>query len=296
MNYIIQIVDITKKDIEDQIRSLYKAAFGMKELPPEGHFFKNTNTNASNTSFFLAAIEDGVIIGCNGFIAVDFYINNKIYTCYQSCHTATHPQHQGKKVFANLINYAKEYLKSNGAGFIFGVPNDNSHPIFVKKLGFSEIPQLVLRIPNIPLLRNLWFNSKEVSRVTELMSQSLFVREDQVLAWKKQEQREPVEVVEVGESFAWGKLNKVRKFGITFNSFFIGGIYLKSPGDYEKLIRKIFSDYRISYVQIVTCESSSYNLLLKKWKKANMNGFIFFDLNIGAVRHINITSGILDVY
>ncbi len=296
MTYTIEVIDITKKNLEDEIRTLYKEAFNMKELPAEGHFFKNMNTKASSPSFFLAAIEDGVIIGCNGFIAIDFFIGDREYTCYQSCHTATHPKHQGRKVFANLINYAKEYLKAKGAGFIFGVPNDNSYPIFIKKLAFTETPQLVVRIPNIPIIKNLFFNRQSSSLVTQLAGKSLMVREEQVIALKQQENREPVEVIGINGSFGWGKIKRVKKFGINFTYFYIGGVYLKNPDDYKRIIKKIFSLFPVSYVQIVSSASNSSNLMLKKWKKAKMNGFIFFDLNAGVLQHINIMSGIVDVY
>src|SRR5215203_3685562 len=106
MTYTIEVIDITKKSVEDELRTLYKDAFDNPELLPPGYIYKNTMTNASNPSFFLAAIEDGKIIGCNGFIAIDFFVKDKVYTCYQSCWSATHPKHQGRKVFVNIINYA----------------------------------------------------------------------------------------------------------------------------------------------------------------------------------------------
>ncbi len=68
------------------------------------------------------------------------------------------------------------------------------------------------------------------------------------------------------------------------------------PGDYIKIIRKIFKTYPISYLQIVSAETNPTNMMIKGWKKAKMSGFIFFDLNAGSFEHMNLQWGIVDVY
>ena len=45
-------------------------------------------------------------------------------------------------------------LKEEGDSFIYGIPNDNSHPIFIKKLDFAEFPSMMKRIPNMPLFKH----------------------------------------------------------------------------------------------------------------------------------------------
>jgi hypothetical protein len=295
MTYTIEVLDITNRSVEDELRMLLKEAFDMPELPPPGYIYQNTMTKASNPSIFLAAVEDGKIIGCNCFIAIDFFTKETTYTCYQSCWSATHPKHQGKKVFVNTINYAKEYLKAKGGGFIFGMPNDKSYPIFLKKLGFSERPALITRIPNIPIVKSLFFKNSSLA-IKQVEADTLLVTEMQVIALKQQENREPIEVVSVNESYAWGKIKNVKKFGINIRYFYLGGIFLKKPTDYKKLVDKIFSQHRVLVIQIVSDESNSWNGMVKHWKKASMNGFIYFDLNGVLKTHVNIMNGIIDVF
>ena len=295
MTYTIELIDITKRSVEDELRSLFKVAFDMPDLLPPGYIYKNTMTNASNPSFFLAAIEDGKIIGTNCFLAIDFFIKDKVQTCYQSCWSATHPMHQVRKVFVNIINYAKEYLKAQGAGFLFGLPNDKSHPIFVKKLGFIEKTAMIVRIPNIPIVKSFFFKNSS-SKIKRLEDDTLLVMEEQVIALKQQENRGHVEVVRVNESYCWGKLKSVKKFGIDVKYFYLGGVFLKDTNDFKRLIIKVFSQYRVFVVQIVSEESNTWNGMLKKWRKASMNGFIYFDLNNGLKPHINIMFGIIDVF
>ena len=295
MTYTIEVLDITNKSVEDELRILFKDAFEMPELPPPGYIYQNTMTKASNPSIFMAAMEEGKIIGCNCFIAIDFFIEEAIYTCYQSCWSATHPKHQGKKVFVSIINYAKEYLKAKGAGFIFGMPNNKSHPIFVKKLGFSERPAMMVRIPNIPIVKSFFFKNSSLA-IKQVQTDTLLAKEMQIVALKQQENREPVEVISINESYGWGKLKTVKKFGINIRYFYLGGVFLKDPTDYKKLIDKIFSQHRVLLIQIVSEESNSWNGMLKHWRKAAMNGFIYFDLNGVLKKHVNIMNGIIDVF
>jgi GNAT superfamily N-acetyltransferase len=300
MTYTIQEVDITDAGIDLELRELYRVAFGSSEVGTPGYLHKNTKTNASKPTFFLAAIENGKIIGANGFIAFDFFIKDKTYTCYQSCWSATHPDHQGRKIFVNMINYAKDYLKSQGAGFLFGVPNDKSYPIFMKKLGFTEVPAMLARVPNIPFIKNSFFNRQAtaISEIEKLKDNTLFVKEEQIVDLKKNEHPELVEVVRVNDSFCWGKLTTAKKFGIKMKYFYLGGVSLKDPNDYKRLINKIFSQYGVLIVQIVSEESNTWNRMITKWEKARFNGFIYFDLNAGLdkIPNINMMYGIIDVF
>ena len=295
MNYTIEVLDITIKSVEDELRHLIKDTFYMSELLPQDYIYNNTMSNAANPSFFLAAIEDGKIIGCNCFLAIDFFILDQVFTCYQICWSTTHPKHQGKKIFINIVNYAKEYLRAKDAGFIFAVPNDKSHPIFMKKLGFSETPAVIVRIPNIPLVKNLFFSNAS-SEIKHVETDTILAAEEQIIALKQQENREPIELVRINESYCWGKIKSIKKFGITIKYFYVGGVFLKDPNDYKRLVNKIFSQYRVLLVQVVSEESNSWNSMLKKWKKASMNGFIYFDLNGKLKKHVNIMYGIIDVF
>lgn len=63
-----------------------------------------------------------------------------------SLNTATHPDHQGKKLFTLLAQRTYETAASRGCDFVFGVANANSTPGFLKKLGFQLVGQLEARL------------------------------------------------------------------------------------------------------------------------------------------------------
>ena len=291
MNYTIEVADINDPLIESELRVLIQAAFNSPDQLPEKHLLKNISSHASMPSFFLVAKEEGKIIGCNAFLANDFYLHGKNYVAYQSCWTATHPAHQGKKVFVNIINEAKKLLKEKGAGFLYGIPNNTSHPVFVKKLDFSETPALIARIPNVPFLKKIFLTDADIDN-----SKSCFINEEQVKEHKLLQFPSAVKAVSYNKSRIWGKFSKKTKFGIQIPYFEVGGIHLDSNNDLEFLLKEIFKKYKVWFVQIISCKTNTFNALIKNWKPAGMNGFIFHNLNMPVFEHFDVMIGTIDVF
>lgn len=292
MNYTIKIVDINDATIDLVLRNLIKKTYGYPDLLPEKYLALNVQSNASEPSFFLAAFENDKIIGCNGFLANDFSLNGRAYVGYQSCWSVTHPDYQGKNVFTSLVNEAKKILKQQGAGFLYGIANDISNPIITKKIGFLETPSIVLRIPNIPFFKQLYFTKKPVLNYNN----ACIINEEQVKEHKLIQSPSAVKLVKCNDSWLWGKLILKRKLGLNIPVFYVGGVRLVAEKDLEGLILGIFKMNKILFVQFFSCETNTFNGMLKGWKKAKMNGFIFFNLNMPEFEHFNLMIGPLDVF
>jgi hypothetical protein len=297
MSYTIEPVDIADPLIDEELILLIKDAFGMEQPITGGHLYRNTVTPAaSQRTLFLAAKENGKIIGCNGFMATDFRYNDSVFTCYQSCWSATHPAHQGRKIFVNIINEAKEILRARNAGFIYGVANNNSHPIFIKKLAFKEVPAVMTKVPNLPLVRSS-FLTKTSNDLNQFTKNSFLPVEDQIIDLKRAISGGEVIKLNVAESFIWGKIHTKKVYaGLQLRYFYVGGMELCKPEHFKKLVKKICVDYHVHYIQVVSCQINSYNELLKGWKPAQINGFIFFELNSGTIEHANLYYGAIDVF
>lgn len=72
----------------------------------------------------------------------------------QSGDTMTHPNHRGKGLFITLAKMSYDLAKTLGVEFIYGFPNDNSYPGFVKKLDwkhYSNINHYKIKASSIPL-------------------------------------------------------------------------------------------------------------------------------------------------
>jgi len=100
---------------------------------------------------------DGQCIGFNAFyqkelvahyVTIPFKaeIFGKVSRGLLSLNTATHPSHQGKKLFTALAERTYDHGKNLGYDFIVGVANANSTPGFVRKLGFQLVGQLEAKI------------------------------------------------------------------------------------------------------------------------------------------------------
>ncbi|ATB28447.1 GNAT family N-acetyltransferase [Melittangium boletus] len=68
-----------------------------------------------------------------------------------SLNTATHPDHQGKKLFTRLAEATYEEAAAQGYSFVIGVANANSTPGFTRKLGFQLLAPLEARLGVGPL-------------------------------------------------------------------------------------------------------------------------------------------------
>ena len=294
MSYEIVSVDLKDDKIDEELRSLIRKAFNMEEPLKKGHLYLNTFAKRSREqTLFLAAVENNKIIGCNGFLASDFKINKKTIPCYQVCWSATHPDHQRKGVFVNMQREAQEILRNRGAAFIYGITNDNSMPIFINKLGFSEIPCLMLQIPNIRYIRNFFIGNLNSNKVRE--GTVIKADEKQIADLKKNLNKDIIEI-EINKSYAWGKLEKKEKFGISMNYFYLGGLEVEALEDFPLLMKEVF-DLPCKYIQIVSCQSNLNNELFNFWRSAKgVNPFIFKYLNIDKPDNFNFMYGLIDVF
>ena len=289
--YTIKTANLNDEKTESALRHLIKAAFKSPALLPSNYLIGNIESNASEPSFFLVAKDGEQIVGCNGFLANDFFLNGNRYVGYQSCWSATHPDYRGKGVFRGIINEAKRILKNSGAGFIYGIPNDDSLPVFIKKLGFVEIPAVVVRIPNIPFNKYLYLKKSHTDK-----DGVCSIDEKQIQQHKIAQYPLEVKSFEYKNSWVWGKLIKKVKFGIKFPVFYIGGVHLADENDLKFLLAKIFKTHRVLFIQIFSCTTNSFNVLIKGWQRSKMNDFIFYNLNMPESEHFNIMIGAIDVF
>ena len=291
MNFTIEKANIDDLGIESELRHLIKEAFNSSTLFPARHLINSIQNNASRPGFFLVANANGKIIGCNGFIANDFNLNGLSYVGYQSCWSATDPDHRGKGVFTGIINEAKKLLKESGAGFLYGIPNNDSLPLFVNKLDFVETPSLVTRIPNIPFFRKYYFTKRSVAKTN-----ACTIDEAQVAAHKSALNPDAIKTIRYNDSWLWGKVLRKKKIGITVPVFYVGGMNLADESDLMPICIQLFREQNVLFIQLVSCKTNSLNVLVKGWRRANLNGFIFYNLNMPSIEHFNIMFGAIDVF
>lgn len=99
----------------------------------------------------------GEVVGFNAYageklvahyVAIPYYmdINGKPTLGLLSLNTATHPEHQGKRLFTRLAEMTYSFASENGYKFVIGVANQNSTHGFLKHLKFSLISPLIFKV------------------------------------------------------------------------------------------------------------------------------------------------------
>jgi hypothetical protein len=193
---------------------------------------------------------------------------------------------------------AHEILQHRGASFVFGFPNENSYPLFTKKLGYRELPSMNVNVLNIPFHRNA-FIRKDPPELVAIERGAVLQNDHQLIELKRQKYGAALLREEVDGSVAWGlKRSKVRR-GIPVPYLDVGGIDLKSRGHLLPVLQRLRKAAGvIAYTQVVTIEGNSLNNLFRGLRPANTNCLIIYDLNMKTEPGIafNFFNGVRDVY
>lgn len=146
MDYIIEQV---KTD-----ESALLEILGLMRLSFAGHSEK---FNLDYMHWQYAGNPVGKIVGFNAYMGdllAAHYVTMPIYMMIEgkktlgllSLNTATHPEHQGKRLFTTLANKTFEYAAGNGYKFVIGVANAQSTHGFLKHLKFKLIGPLTFKV------------------------------------------------------------------------------------------------------------------------------------------------------
>lgn len=99
------------------------------------------NTQSVGVEFvgYVAFTEDNNPAGYYGVIPCYFQLQERVIVAAQSADTMTHPQHRKKGLFQLLATHTYDLARKLKIEFIFGFPNQNSLPGFVK-LNWQFLP------------------------------------------------------------------------------------------------------------------------------------------------------------
>lgn len=146
---------ISESNVVDLI-AVYQSAFGNHfELEK---FNKKQNTLDFGDSYvgYIAYDKNNNAVAFYGVYPCIVQFNGNVFKAAQSGDTMTHKDHMGKGLFTLLATKTYEYCKENGFHLVFGFPNENSFPGFIKRLGWSHFDDLkpyLIRVKCIPWIR-----------------------------------------------------------------------------------------------------------------------------------------------
>ncbi len=113
-----------------------KSAFGFD--PGLNYYIEKNRTEKFGPSYlgYIAYSSEGEPAAFYGVYSQPLIINGKEVLAAQSGDTMTHKNHTGRGLFIRLAEMTYKLAKENSISFIFGFPNNNSYPGFVKKLSW----------------------------------------------------------------------------------------------------------------------------------------------------------------
>ena len=125
-----------EKALSDRCCDIYNIVFGNIFSHDVFRYKHYENPYRLATPLYIRNI-GGDIAGINGFLAAKFICQSQEGYAAQSCDSAVLKQYRGRGVFTSIIKEAQTQLQFAGVDFLFGFPNSNSYPGFIK-LGWKH--------------------------------------------------------------------------------------------------------------------------------------------------------------
>ncbi len=226
-------------------------------------FLRNIDYDFGGTHIIGAFVEDE--LSCiNVFIRMNFQFQDSIIIGYQSSFSATAAKYRGQGIWTKLMLYSEKFLESLGGNFIFGFPNQISHPLFVTKLHYRSMNMHNIRIVRFPFWTQIYVRRKEIINDHKFVKVNLFEN----IKWKERELSiNTVYTYKYLNSVVWGKYRISNKFGINVKYFDIGGMNISSRMELEGLLRNVFEKTGVNFLHISLNESNDYFNMFKNTGK-----------------------------
>lgn len=128
---------------------LYRRAFERRYYSPEWLGKKYAAERGGVGAFSCVAFSEGrEAVGALGVLPWPIRFGDRTEVAGQLVDGATSGEHRGRGLFVRLGEMMREQCEAAGISFLFGFPNADSYPVFVHKLGYQTLHELVdCRLP-----------------------------------------------------------------------------------------------------------------------------------------------------
>ena len=109
--------------MKDQITDLFCAQYAYERQEFIKYFDSFYNTNFQiERKLIIVGLEGKHVIGFQSFFYWPYKVNGKVYNSYQSGNSLVHPDHRGKGIFQQLLNFLYTNNKHLNIDFLIGFP------------------------------------------------------------------------------------------------------------------------------------------------------------------------------
>ena len=138
----VETSDQAIKEIAELLRLVFPKTKKYSDAFIKWQYVKNPDGKVRGYN----AYENGQLAAHYAMIPIVADVFGKRERGFLSLNTATHPNHQGKKLFTTLAEMTYKAAVAEKGSFVVGVANANSSPGFVNKLGFQLVGALDVKI------------------------------------------------------------------------------------------------------------------------------------------------------
>ena len=129
-----------------------------EDKPDLNHWKWEFLDNPVGAIFTFIAEVDGKIVGQSGLLPTWLNWNGKKILGAQAIDAMTHPAYRKKGIYTSLAKESDAYAASQGVSIFYGIPNDLSYPIRVKKLGFADLGAIPYLVKILDRKSLIWFH------------------------------------------------------------------------------------------------------------------------------------------
>lgn len=126
---------------EPKIQKMFKTIFGRRYPLVEWHWKFQDNPYAPPQAY-MAFQPDEELVAHYTMMPVQFNVMGKPVLAAQSIDTMVSPKQRGKKLFEKTAAACYDRFERAGGALVFGFPNENSYPGFMRKLEWKRITHL----------------------------------------------------------------------------------------------------------------------------------------------------------
>jgi len=117
--------------------TLHEAVYNKPARPGYYHEKYDTAYTGAQPVGYIA-LQNDCPAACCSAIPYRVSVQGKTILAAQLCDGMTHPAHRHKGLFLQVINRIVAMTREQGIHFLFGFPNQNSYPAFIKHLDFTH--------------------------------------------------------------------------------------------------------------------------------------------------------------
>jgi GNAT superfamily N-acetyltransferase len=131
-------VRLNSENFSDLIALMAVVNGSSPDVPRMKKKYDTERFGAQNVGYLAYKNGDTTAAAYYGVFPMRLLVEGKQVLAAQSGDTMTHPDHRGKGLFIELAKRTYALAKDEGIAFVFGFPNANSYPGFVKKLAWKH--------------------------------------------------------------------------------------------------------------------------------------------------------------